>query len=203
MIALITEEGAAGGLLNTVIGTAAAIVPEVHTANEMIGCITGKNFGSPSPMLALNDALAVALPDVKRVVLPWDGQPDISVFDPMDEPLLLVAHSFGGDTAVSIAGVWATREIHLILIDPVRHGMAGEFWAQFGARPFHVPEFVQGCTCYLRDSMVAIPPWHSQVYQDEAGSGDGNVIVPHSDHNSIVGTVTPLIIARAQQIFQQ
>lgn len=199
MICLITEESAVGDILNAGIGIASKFVPQVNTANQMIGIVTGKDFGSPSPMLALADALEVALPEVKRVVFGWDARPDISTFDPADEPLLIVAHSFGGDTAVNIGGIWCTREVHLILIDPVRHGVAGEFWAQFGARPFHVSDFVASCTCYLRGSFSAIPPWHSRI--DEVKPTFRNHLVQGADHNSIVGAVTPKVLAKAMEVF--
>ena len=46
------------------------------------------------------------------------------------------------------------------------------------------------------------PPWHSKVDKAGIACGFKNVVVPESNHNSIVGKVTPNVVEFARTIFQ-
>lgn len=92
----------------------------------MIGLISGKKIfdNPPSPGMAVLDSVLAGLyPHIRRVCVPWQMRPPLSFFDPADEPVLLIGHSFGGFTAFIAA--WELNHfrpmqpVHLILLDPV------------------------------------------------------------------------------------
>jgi pimeloyl-ACP methyl ester carboxylesterase len=183
----------------------------------MICLIRGKNFGAASPLMPLVDSLTSACPGVPLLVRDWDSKFDVADFG-LSHRVLLIAHSFGGHTAMLIAAALNDRlliNFDLILLDPVRHAATDNpddpavlqenpLAQLFDRSPFHAPANVIAATCYLRTDLTPIPPYHSPLALDRAGLV--NVHVPSkdgqsSDHNGVVALVADEIVARARGIF--
>lgn len=179
----------------------------------MIAVISGLFESASSPANGLTD-LAERLHDahpgelVQRFA--WSEWGDVIPFL-QAQTTILIGHSFGGCTSVMRSRQLEpiNRDVHLILIDPVRHRandrsfdvpFSDDPLAQVFGRPFMAGPNWLSAKCYLRTLATWLPPFHQGI---DVGSANGlvNIQIPDTDHVSIIKAVTLDIMRDVQQIF--
>jgi hypothetical protein len=180
----------------------------------MICVITGfPMFGQPpSPGLAeIALELGKAHPSTKVLLLQWDQTPPDAQFDPPDEPVLFIGHSFGACSSVMLSRHLEARPspVHLLLIDPVRHQRDDRLYpvpvkddplAQLGGVQFDSGPNWVSALAFLRTTWTWMFPFHSGLGK---GAEDANIQVPGTDHNTIIRApvVRSMITAKAASLF--
>jgi pimeloyl-ACP methyl ester carboxylesterase len=142
----------------------------------------------------------------------WDQTPQDGDFDPANEPVLLIGHSFGGCSAVMMSRHLndSDRPVHLLLLDPVRHQRDDRLYpipknndslAQIGGAQFDPGPNWVSALAFLRTDATWIPPYHQGLGKNAA---DTNMQVPHTDHNTIIlaPVVQNMIFAKAASLFE-
>lgn len=157
-------------------------------------------FSDPSPMTAMIVPVCEATPQGVRVDHgDWNDQLDLDRLKPQSdgEPLLLIGHSFGGDTVVEIAARHV-GDCHLILIDAV-HPSA---WWSPVQWPWQLSSNVKSATCYMRDGISCLtPPYHSSIVLDRQNFA--NIHEPNTTHNSIVEAVKYRVVQTVRAMFSR
>lgn len=181
----------------------------------LIICIRGQKFGdNESPIEPLYEEIKKQFPDVSVEIIDHDmADLTIEFFEPLSQPIALVGHSFGFDTAVEIAGDLYGRHgpasgvettLALVSLDGVKKR---EWWNPFVGE-WKLSANVASALCFLRKGLTLIPPYHSkfdcsQNNPQEGVTYDYDNIDIEGDHNSMVASCSDQVIEFLKTVFPE